>query len=121
MDNTIRIPKDFVRYAVLFALAFVIVGYHQGIFTKIPSSFLVPSGDALVMTSEQAKLTRQAINLVQEELERDGYRTAELVKQALYAHLPTTVREDVMKALGNPELSYMRDALEVLEGKIVVK
>ena len=80
----------------------------------VPSPIPAPSG--LAMTEREAELVRQAIDLVREDV--DGLKTTARVLDALRSHLPLRVREAVMKELGEPDMEFMRDALDILEGKL---
>ena len=82
--------------------------------TPVPSPVPVPSG--LTMTEREAELVRQAIDLVREDA--DGLKTTAHVLNALRSHLPSRVREAVMKEFGEPGMEFMRDALDILEGKL---
>jgi len=77
--------------------------------------------DELVMTAQQAKLTRQAIELIREDVLRGSIPTADLAIQALSALLPSSVRQRVLQELGTPDIEYMRDALDILDGKIIIQ
>ena len=118
-----------VLYFVLIAylLQVLIVGYRVSLEIRIvitnPASSTivtppVPS-TGLVMTREEARLTRQAIELVREDVVQGKLQSAELTIRALSAELPEAVRERVLKALGTPDMGFMRDALDILDGKII--
>ena len=81
----------------------------------VPSPIPEPSG--LTMTEREAELVRQAIDLVREDV--DGLQTTARVLSALRSHLPSRVREAVMKEFGEPDMEFMRDALDILEGKLL--
>jgi len=118
-NENIVIPEWLIRVTVLAAIAFVIAGYFHGLFT--PVSVTPQPSVGLVMTSVQAKLTRQAIDLVRKDVEQGNFQTASLAIQALSALLPSDVRDKVLLALGVHDLEFMRDALDILEGSIIVK
>ena len=80
----------------------------------LPSPIPTPSG--LEMTEREAELVRQAIDLVREDV--DGLKTTARVLSALRSHLPSKVREAVIKEFGEPDMKFMRDALDILEGKL---
>jgi hypothetical protein len=81
----------------------------------------VPLPDEIVMTSEQARLTRQAIGLVSDDVTSGRLYDTHLTIRALSSLLPSIVREQVLNELGTPDMSFMRDALDILEGKIIVR
>jgi len=70
------------------------------------------------MTEQEAKLVRQAIELVRDDVVYGALRTTASTLNALRGHLPSRVREAVMKEFGEPDIDFMRDALDILEGKI---
>ena len=76
---------------------------------------------SLVMNATEAKLTKQAIELVSNDIVNGSITTTELALKALYSLLPSGVREAVIKELGTPEFEFMVDALSILEGKIEVR
>jgi hypothetical protein len=105
----------------------LVVGYRVHLEIQITiasptsSSIVTPpiSSAGLVMTSEEARLTRQAIDLVREDVIQGRLQSADLTLAALSAELLESVRDRVLKELGTPDMDFMRDALEVLEGKII--
>jgi len=68
------------------------------------------------MTEREVELVRQAIDLVRDDV--DGLKTTARVLDALRSHLPSRVRETVMNEFGEPDMKFMRDALDILEGKL---
>ena len=72
----------------------------------------------LVMTETEARLTRQAIELVQDDVEAERLRSADLTLRALSAELPKSVRELVLTALGTPDMDSMLEALEEIKRRI---
>ena len=118
-DGNLVVPEFVIRAAVLAALAFLIAGYFHGLFT--PAQVKPVPADAVVMTSAQAHLTRQAIGMVRNDAVQGSYSTAGLAIQALSSLLPSDVRDRVLSKLGSPDLDAMPDALTALEGKIVVR
>ena len=118
-NNEIRIIDVLVIIVLLVAL----VGWLQGHWSPggvipLPVPSPGPPND-LTMTAEEARLTRQAIELVREGVVSGALRTTELTREALSMRLPPAVRERVMRELGHPDMDFMRDALDVLDGKIV--
>ena len=72
----------------------------------------------LVMTETEARLTRQAIELVQDDVEAERLRSADLTLRALSAELPKRVQELVLQALGTPDMDSMLEALEEIKRRI---
>jgi len=70
------------------------------------------------MTQQEAKLVRSAIELVRDDVVGGTLTSTALTLQALSSMLPTSVRDAVLKELGTPDMNYMRDALDILEGKL---
>jgi hypothetical protein len=108
---TITIKKTYVYWAAIVVLQILFIAWYQGLLTL---DTVKPS--ALVMTEAEARLTRQAIELVREDME--SMRTTAHVLDALRSHLPSRVRDAVMNELGEPDMEFMRDALDILEGKL---
>ena len=105
---------------IILLLMFVFVAWYQGFL--VPDAIKpTPSSSELIMTATEARLTRQAIELVREDVVLGKLLCADLTIQALSAELPESVRERVLKALGKPDMDFMRDALDILDGKIITK
>ena len=119
-DITISINKRTIYWVAIFVLQVVFIAWYQGILT---SDAIVPTppSSELVMTETEARLTRQAIELVREDVVSGKLRSTDLTKRALSAELPESVRNRVLKALGEPDMDFMRDALDILDGKIITK
>jgi len=119
-DITFTINKRTIYWLAIFVLQVLFIAWYQGLLT--PDTFKpVPSSSDLVMTETEARLTRQAIDLVREDVVQSRLRSADLTIRALSAELPEAVRERVLKSLGEPEMDFMRDALDILDGKIITK
>ena len=112
-DITISINKRTICWLVIFVLQVAFIAWYQGILIS-DTIKPTPSLSELVMTEAEARLTRQAIELVREDVIQGRLRSAELTIQALSAELPESVRERVLKALGKPDMDFMRDALDKL-------
>ena len=114
---------------IVYLLQVLIVGYRVSLEIRIvirnpaSSTIIAPPTPlhGLVMTREEARLTRQAIELVREDVVQGKLQSAELTIRALSAELPEAVRERVLKELGTPDMGFMRDALDILDGKIIVR
>ena len=135
----ITIKKETLCYwLVIFVLQVVVIAWYFGLsrpdtVRPVPDSVVVPIVpipdtpappvvlDELVMSPVQARLTRQAIELIREDVLRGSISTTELAIQALYALLPSSVRQRVLQELGTPDIEYMRDALDILDGKIIIQ
>jgi hypothetical protein len=102
----------------MFILQVLFIAWYQGLLSRDTVRPTPPPTD-LVMTSVEAMLTRQAIELIREEVVSGTLQTTDLTLRALYAELPRSVRERVLTVLGEPDMDYMRDALDVLDGKII--
>ena len=87
----------------------------------VPDVVVPTPPDELTMTTQQAYLTRKAITVVRDDVVYGYIRTADLAIQALSALLPSSVRECVIQELGTPDIEYMRDALDILDGKIIIQ
>ena len=61
---------------------------------------------------------RGAIDLVRADIDEGRLTDAATARQALYTHSPRGVRDAVMLEFGEPEMGFMRDALDILEGKL---
>ena len=70
------------------------------------------------MTQQEAKLVRSAIELVRDDVIGGALTSTTLTLQALSSLLPSRVRDAVLKELGTPSMDFMRDALDILEGKL---
>ena len=118
-EINITINGRMVCWLVIALLHVAFIAWYQGMLTfDVPVS---PSSGNLVMTEPEARLTRQAIELVRSDVVNGSLRSTELTKEALSALLPRAVLERVLNELGSPDMDSMRDALDVLEGKIVVR
>ena len=104
-------------WTVIFLLQVLFIAWYKGMLT--PDRVFPP--DSLVMTATEAKLTKQAVGLVRNAVSTNEITSSENALDALSAELPKSVRERVMKALGYPDIGFMREALDILEGKIEVK
>ena len=113
------VRQQIVPAVMMFAVLWLITLGLQC--TKRASIDTIAPPDQLMMTEEQARLTRQAIELVREAVVVGRLQTTELTLEALWAELPRSVRERVMKALGNPDMESMRDALDILDGNIITE
>ena len=114
---TITIKRTHVYWAAIFVLQILFVAYLQGLLT-VPTPFPSPSGSGLTMTQREAELTRNAIEMVREDVVSGRLRTTALTRQALSSMLPSNVRDTVLRELGTPNMDFMRDALDILEGKL---
>jgi len=112
---TVAAKKQCVFWLTILILQVLLVAWFQGLLSP---ERIQPAPDDLVMSKTEARLVRAAISLVQEDLEAGTWRTSERVLAALSAELPESVRGRVMSELGTPSLDEMRDALDVLSGKI---
>ena len=84
----ITIQKDdVVRYAVLFVLAFVIVGYQYGIFTKIPLPIPTPTPAThiVVKSQEEYDVIISALDFVANEWALSRYSSLDEARQGLDA------------------------------------
>ena len=117
----IEIKKQHVFWLVVFILQVLFIAWYQGLLPQSSGRFFVPEPTGLRMSAAEAKLTWQAIELVQKDLESGSIKTAELARSALSAELPVAVRDRVLAELGFPDIGGMRDALEVLSRKIEVR
>ena len=123
MNDTITIPKSalryLVRYLVLFVIAFIVVAYYQGIYTSTGFTVLpVKPTVELAMSAEEARLTKQAIEMVRKDIVDGKHTDTNTALSALSGELPESVRTSVLQVLGKPDIDFMRDALDILEGKI---
>ena len=115
---TIKIKKEhIVFWLAVFLLQVLLIAYLQGWFPN-QSAAPPPHPFGLQMTQEEARLARQAIELVREDVVSGSLPTTALTVQALSSLLPTTVRDAVLNELGTPDMDFMRDALDILEGRI---
>ncbi|MCL2005798.1 MAG: hypothetical protein FWG73_06500 [Planctomycetaceae bacterium] len=124
----ITIKKQTLYYwLAIFVLQVLFVAWYQGLLVpdtvKPDTDSVVPPvvPGELVMTATQAGLTQQAIGMIRDDVEHGQIRTADLAIQALSALLPSSVRQRVLQELGNPDIEYMRDALDILDGKIIIQ
>jgi len=114
---TITIKKTHVYWLAIFALQVLFIAWYQGFLTPDTVKPAPPSF-ALVMTEEEARLTRQAIVLVREDVVEGKLTSTALTLQALSSMLPFSVRDTVLKELGAPDMDFIVDALDILEGKL---
>jgi len=114
----VNINKDIVFWLSAFVLSVLLVAYFQGRFDG--QKVIPPSLSGLQMTDVEARLVKQAIALVRDDVVEERITDTKIALQALSAHLPSKVRDAVMEALGTPDIDFMRDALDILEGCIVV-
>jgi hypothetical protein len=115
---TMTIKKSTVYWVTVFVLQFLFILWYKGLL--VPDIVLPQPQptDSLVMSVAEAKLTKQAIEMVRNEVIEGKITSAELARQALSGELLESVRERVLKELGQPNIEFMRDALDILEGKI---
>ena len=124
----ITIKKHTLYYwLVLFVLQALFIAWYQGLLSldskPAPPAPAPPApvSNDMVMSAIQARLTKQAIEIVREDVEQATIRTSDLAIQALSALLPSSVRQRVLQELGTPGIEYMRDALDILDGKIIIQ
>ena len=114
---TITIKKTHVYWFAIFALQVLLIAWYQGFLTPGTVNPAPPSS-VLVMTETEARLTRQAIDLVREDVVEGKLTSTALTLQALSSMLPSSVRDTVLKELGTPDMDFIVDALDILEGKL---
>jgi hypothetical protein len=73
------------------------------------------------MTQAEARLVREAIELVLDDVDARSLSDTETTLNALSSLLPSGVRDAVLAELGTPDMDFMRDALNILEGRIRMK
>ena len=112
-----NINRDIVFWLSAFVVLVLLVAYLQG---KFDGQKVIPPPTGLQMIAEEARLVKQAIALVRDDVVEERITDAKVALQALSSHLPSKVRDAVMEALGTPDIDFMRDALDILEGCIVV-
>jgi len=125
MNDTVTIKKSHLRYAVMFVIALLVVLYFHNRIDTVPSPRPAPSPSpapapaptGLNLTQAEATLVLSAINRVLDDVA--FYQSIETALEALSSILPENARERVMRELGSPELFAFRDALLVLEGKVL--
>ena len=119
------------------AIAFLALGLHIGEWTHqrqeqqqheerqvvpVPEPLPMPEPPGLAMTKEEARLTRQGIERVRRDVISGGFHSAanpvQSVMNALYAAVPPSVQEAVLKEFGTPDMDSMEEALDILEGKL---
>ena len=111
-------------WAAIFVLQVLFIAYSLGLLTfdkpviPVPSPSPAPSG--LLMTQQEAQLVRNAIELVRDDVVEGRLTSTALTLQALSSLLPSRVRDAVLKELGTPSMDFMRDALDILEGKLPI-
>jgi len=110
-------------WAAIFVLQVLFIAYSLGLFTSDKPVIPVPPSPApsgLLMTQQEAKLVRSAIELVRDDVIGGALTSTALTLQALSSLLPSSVRDAVLKELGTPRMDFMRDALDILEGKLPI-
>jgi hypothetical protein len=116
---TITINKSHVYWTAIFVLQVLLIAYLQGLLTPDESAIPVPpSPSGLEMTQQEAGLVRNAVGLVRDDVMEGKLTTTTLTLQALSSILPTGVRDAVLKELGTPGMDSMREALDIIEGKL---
>jgi len=108
-------------WAAILVLQVLFFAYYLGLFTSDKPVVPVPSpspSSGLLMTQQEAKLVRSAIELVRDDVVEGRLTSTALTLQALSSLLPSRVRDVVLKELGTPDMAFMRDALDILEGKL---
>ena len=118
--SAISLRQWMMPVVIFFLLQVVFIAWYQG-FLSPDAIKPAPSSSELVMTATEARLTRQAIELVREDVAWGRLHSTDLTLAALSAELPESVRDRVLKALGKPDMASMRDALDILDGKIIVR
>jgi hypothetical protein len=117
---TISIKKTHVYWTAIFVSQVLLITYLQGLLTSdnpvIPVPAPLPS--ELKMTQQEADLVRSAIELVRDDVVAGTLTSTALTLQALSSMLPSSVRAAVLKELGTPDMDFMRDALDILKGKL---
>jgi hypothetical protein len=116
---TITIKKSTIFWVTVFVLQFLFILWYKGLL--VPDAILPQPSGSLVMSESEAKLTKQAIDMVRNDVVEGKITSAELALKALSGELLERVRERVLKELGQPDIEFMRDALDILEGKIEVR
>ena len=112
---TIAIKETHLQFAVILIIAVLLFVL---IYQRIGNSGIFPVPQAgMNLTSAEAKLVRSAIEVALDDVEL--YRNIEQARRAFGSMLPEKVRERVLQELGEPELSSLRDALMVLDGKVM--
>jgi hypothetical protein len=102
----------------IFILLMLFIAWCKVACKHTPVPVPLPAPNSLVMTAVEAKLTKQAIELVRTDVIEGRIPSTDVALKALSAILPRAVKDRVMKELGNPDISFMRDALDILESKI---
>ena len=101
-----------------FWLGTYIGGKSSPVPEPIPAPMPIPTPSILEMTQREADLVRGAIELVREDVVESRLTTTALTLDALSSLLPSGVRDAVLKELGTPNMDFMRDALDILDGKL---
>jgi hypothetical protein len=114
----VSIKKPHVYWGAIFVLQVLLIAYLQVFFASGKSEILVPSPSGLEMMQQEADLVRSAIELVRDDVVEGKLTSTALTLQALSSMLPSSVREAVLNELGTPDMDFMRDALDILEGKL---
>jgi hypothetical protein len=113
---TITIKKTHVYWAAIFVLQVLLVAHLQDLL--ISEKPVTPSQSVLEMTQREAYLVRNAIDLVRDDVVEGRLNNTSMTLQALASILPSNVKDAVLNELGTPDMDFMLDALDILEGKL---
>lgn len=115
--------SDLTYWIVVFCLQALFIGWYQGAFANINFDFGAPvvSVKSITVTPQQASLVKSAFTLVKSDIENGRIQSTELALSALYAELPMTIRDSIIRAVGTPELSKFASVLDTIEAKLKIK
>lgn len=110
---TLSVNKMVMYWTAIFLLelAFVLIFRGENVFPT----------QNLEMTSVEAELTREAISLILEDMERGTLCDTDRALGALRAELPSSVGDKVMRRIGAPNFDELPSVLTTLSEKIVIQ
>lgn len=111
--------KKIVFWVVIFILQVALIMYLQDLHTSRNSVVPTPTpAPAMQLTAAEAKVVMGAIEVVRADVVAGRLKTTKRTIDALSSLIPEATRQEVLAEFGTPDMGGMRDALDILDGKV---
>ncbi len=122
----IKIDKKVVYWITVFILQVLFVTWYYGLWDKNSLPIPLPTPDPpkpfLVLTANQAKLVKDAVDIIKDDLKNtDVYTSTEQIIEGLMGEIPLSTQSKVKKALGNPDFEDIEASLDKLVSNITIE